>query len=295
MFKVFNWMTDLDGFKEHLQKLIVIGCVLFLISSFFISHTLTIIKATQTTNLTFIIGILIAILLPAVPNLLISGYFLFFSESIIRREEDIVPPLVYNEKIKKIEKIELPEFNTWKFIWRGIAAIVANALMWFPMYLIMIITLSFTVMPFCFGSAQVTLYIYNFVKSPAFIAFIILACLLVPALLWNYAKQNSIVAVWNIPKAIHIVGNYTFRYFVRIFGVIVIGAVDNALKIAIGYLTMGLSPFQGVDASFIAQSANISGISLAIYLLIIYLESLYFMYLYAYLLGTIAPPSEADL
>ena len=292
MFKAFNWMVNLDGFKEHLRKLIIIGSVLFLISSFFISHTLTIIKATYNINLTFIIGVLIAILLPAIPNLLISGYFWEITESIIRREEDILPPQVYNEKIKKIEKIELPEFDAWKFIWRGIAAIVANALMWLPMYLIVFSSLlvMFTAV---YGFSRTALY--NFIMTPGFAGLVIIVFTLAPALLWNYAKQNSIVAVWNIPKAIHIVGNYPLRYFVRIFGIIVVAAIDNTLKIAIGYLTMGLSPFQSVDARFIAQSADISGISLTIYFLIIYLESLYFMYIYAYLLGTVAPPSEADL
>jgi hypothetical protein len=36
--------------------------------------------------------------------------------------------------------------------------------------------------------------------------------LLIPALLWNYAKQDSIFAVWNFSKAVHIMGTYFGKY-----------------------------------------------------------------------------------
>ena len=107
-------------------------------------------------------------------------------------------------------------------------------------------------------------------------------CAFIPALLWNYAVRDSVFAVWNIRKAIYIMGNYTGKYIWNTLLFIIFYLVDYALIAAIAFI-LGLN---NIEPGFW------SGIRLLIFYIFSYIQYLYCIYVYAYLLGTIAPPHE---
>ena len=89
-----------------------------------------------------------------------------------------------------------------------------------------------------------------------------------PALLWNYAKQNSVFAVWNVPKAVYIIENYFFRY------------IWNTILFVLFYLLNFFVLYQ-----IYQQFGNIVYLAAGI----LYLYSLH---VYAYLLGTLTPLND---
>lgn len=104
-----------------------------------------------------------------------------------------------------------------------------------------------------------------------------------PALLWNYAYKNSVVAVWNIRKAIYLMGNYPFRY---IFNTILF------ILIAVG--SSFVDGFAGNFMKVAFTSGDIIGMVLsALLLFLLSLKNIYLIFVFAYLLGTIAPTSES--
>jgi len=106
-------------------------------------------------------------------------------------------------------------------------------------------------------------------------------------LLWNYAKSNSVFAVWNIRKAVYLLGTYTGKYLLNSFifalfyilNCAIVYAV-NVFLIAIGVLSLSLNNFSGLIMCFIVS--NLTAV-------VLYLYSLH---VYAYLLATITPVSE---
>lgn len=107
------------------------------------------------------------------------------------------------------------------------------------------------------------------------ITFLIMFWLLVPPLLWNYAKQNSVTAALNIFVAIDIIANHTLRYIKMIFLFILAGIINYALDVY----------FVKLISTNISAPLNIMLIFFIIVSII--LRYFYFNYVYAYILGTL--------
>lgn len=275
MFEAFIWMFKAENLKKHLLYFLLTYCSFFLAAMIFS-------VAAYFLQKYFIFSILcylIAALLFIAPSLCIQGYFWELTSNIISRDVDIKAANVYNGKIKQVFKIELPTLNTCKFIWRGIASIVATILMFLP-FVMLVVTTYFTgvfLLPMVnignYESTYLTSYLFLYLFLSSFI----------PALLWNYARQDSVVAVWNIRKAIFIMGNYTGKYIWNTLLFIVFYVLNYAVIAGIGFL---LRVYDGLalDVTAVIRILLFYLLSMAVYF--------YSLYVYAYLLGTIAPPAE---
>lgn len=111
-----------------------------------------------------------------------------------------------------------------------------------------------------------------------FLIIVFLICL--PGLLWNYSYRNSIVAGLNIFKAIYLLETYTLKYITNTLTFIVFYIVNCSILIKLDYLILSNNLLQETYIVFL-------GLNIVIQLLYIYS-----LHVYAYLLGTIAPPSE---
>lgn len=276
MFNSLFWMFKQEDFKKHFIYLFS-TCMIFLVLAsviLFIGENFV-----NDAFIKIVIGIAF-IVLSACPFLCFQGYFWNLTENIINRETDITSSDVYNGRIKEVYKIELPEIHTGKFIWRGIASIVATLLLCYP--IIILVTLSFL------GSGDI-LSFYQLDASSMTILYLCLFLfvgMFIPALLWNYARRDSIFAVWNLPKAIHIIGSYFGKYLWNTILFLCFAflnfCITNLLTLILG--------FSASELSFNAEMFfNLKGIVL---LFLEYSIAIYFIFVNAYLLGTIAPSSE---
>ena len=264
MFEPFVWMFKTEGFEKHFLYLF------FMYIKFFVPAIIClVIGLVSMHNPIFMASFFgLSILLFIAPLLCIQGYFWELTQNIISRAWDISAANVYNGKIKEIYRVELPEIKTTRFIWRGIASGVATVMMLLP-FALLVTSGTFLA---AFSSLPITtaLLLYVFL------------CAFIPALLWNYAVRDSVFAVWNIRKAIYIMGNYTGKYIWNTLLFIIFYLVDYALIAAIAFI-LGLN---NIEPGFW------SGIRLLIFYIFSYIQYLYCIYVYAYLLGTIAPPHE---
>ena len=214
---------------------------------------------------------IISFIIFAIPFLLVQGYFWELTECIISRNWDIKASNIYNGKIKNVFNVELPEINTLRFIWRGIASIVATTLMFLPFGLMIFsgaLAVGISDLP-----RESFIFLYLFIIS------------FIPALLWNYASTNSVFAVWNIRKAIYLMGNYTGKYILNIILFILFYTIDYAL-LFLASILLGLN----------INSTDITSTKIVLFIIWVtfaYVKYFYSLYVYAYLLGTIAPPHEA--
>ena len=266
MFKPFSWMFTTENFKEQVKYLFFIfikfylaAIILLLFSEYLLSNSIWTVVLPS-----------IAIILFIIPFLCAQGYFWNVTANIISREWDITSATVFNGKIKEVFKVELPELNTKKFIWRGIASCVATTMMVLPFGLILA------------GSAWAT-SLSNLPPQTIIVLYVFIL-MFIPALLWNYAVRDSIFAVWNIRKAIQIMGNYTGKYIWNTLLYVLFYVVTSVLLSLIA-TALGIRDIA-------TQVSMLNIIKLLVYLTISYLQYLYSLYVYAYLLGTIAPPSE---
>ena len=277
MLKPFSWMFKIGNFKEHFKYLFLI-LFKFFIPAICLSCVVLFCK-TLPPLWGYVCSIL-SILLFIAPFLCIQGYFWELTSQIISREFDVTGANVYNGKIKQVYKIELPDINTKKFIWRGFASIVANIIMCWPLFAVF--TLSTTL-----GIAGIMYLGTNMFEMQSYLFAIIGATLLyaflAPALLWNYAKQDSVVSVLNFRKAIFVAGNYTGKYILNC----ILYAIFNAIPSYVITFLFALLQIQNFDFSNPIYLINFLIFSVALY--IIYL---YCVFVNAYLLGTIAPPCE---
>ena len=140
--------------------------------------------------------------------LLIQGYFWELTAKIISRDIDIKASNIYSGKIKTIFRIELPDFKPIAFAWRGFASHIASVLMFVP-FLLLVFTSYFTQV---FYQDYFSNEVYTKVFTICFNTIYFLFFALIPAMLWNYAKENSVVAVWNLKKAFYILETYTLKY-----------------------------------------------------------------------------------
>ena len=264
MFEPFIWMFKNTDFKQHFVylffiyiKFFVLALICYLIGFVFFHNPILI-----------PVFAILAILFFVAPGFCIQGYFWELTENIISRDWDIKAANVYNGKIKEIYRISLPELNTVRFIWRGFASVVATILMVVPFGLL--ITSGTFLSTVCAMSIPAALLLYIFL------------CTFIPALLWNYAAKDSVFAVWNIRKAVYIMGNYTGKYIWNTILFIIFYLFDYVLLAFITYLLK----LNNIDLSLL------SWVKAFILLLLGYAQYIYCVYVYAYLLGTITPPHE---
>ena len=104
--------------------------------------------------------------------------------------------------------------------------------------------------------------------------------LALPALLWNYAKQNSIFAVWSVQKFVYLLDSYTAKYFINSIYFIIFYAINCVVLFAVHY---GMLILGFTTESYIPQ------IVAGLFASFLYL---YNLHVYAYLLGTITPVTE---
>lgn len=278
MFKPFSWMFKIDNFKEHFKYLFFI-LIKFFIPAICLSYLVLFCQALPP--LWGYVCCALSILLFIAPFLCIQGYFWELTSQIISRDFDVVGGNIYNGKIRQVYKIELPDINTKKFIWRGIASIVANLIMFLP--LISILSGSFLLDNFGVSLLSVN----SFETSGSMTALTgvaILYVFLAPALLWNYAKRNSIVATLNFPKAVYIAGNYTGKYILNGVLFFVFNFIMSGLTSILSYLQFLLTP---------AQRSPLFVLCFFVSYVIGYLIYIYCIFVNAYLLGTITPAGEA--
>ena len=274
MFKPLFWMFKTEGFKDHILYLMKAN-VFFaaLLSLAALLHSILIDTPALVSGIIFL-GLLL------IQFLLFQGYFWVLTECVINRSTDITASDIYNGKTKKIYKISLPKISTKKFIWRGAASIIATALLIYPLILFFVTSSSGAKMYSIFSSQNNSLL----GVSGCLIIFI---GLFIPALLWNYARRDSIFAVWNVPFAVHIMGNYTLRY--------IFNTLMFVLFSYIFYLIINMLIFVTGIQSIISNSTPdiVTLIKFLIFIFITYTIYPYWMYVNAYILGTIAPEEEA--
>ncbi len=278
MIQPFIWMFKHKDFKEHFWYLAGI-LIKFFIPAIILSIFLFLFPNFLQINFQIALLILTALLFAA-PFLCLQGYMWKLTENIISRDWDIVANSVYNGKIKQVYKIELPELKTFKLIWRGIASVVANILMAIP--LIMLLLISGFI-----GAIGCRFFNMSVFANPAYpyalIGAVLIYWFLIPAFLWNYANRDSVVAVWNLRKAIYIAGNYTGKY---ILNSTIFCIFNFIISFFISLIQTILSFGQALtNTAFLFVILLLIGI-------IIYFIYIYCIYVDAYLLGTIAPPHE---
>lgn len=259
MLQSFIWMFKTEGFKKHFLCLFFGSLLLYLIAF-----------ALIFTNIFVLVPA--AYLLSIVPSLYIMGYFWNLTEQIISRDNDISANNVYDGKITEVNRVTLPSLAFFKNIWRGIASIFAILLLLVPFIFL-----------FAVGSKYGTLSIAIPMGSMLMTLFCVL---LMPAMLWYYSYKNSVVSVWNIRKVIYIIGNYPLRYFSRVICLLILVVINSVID-------SHLVKFLPANAQSMASLDFVGGIIAISVCLIFGLKYLYFVYVNAYLLGTIAPTSEA--
>lgn len=276
MFDSLFWMFKTENFKNHFIYLLSIYLFFILMSVF-----LFFISSILTDMVWKVVLWIFSALTFISPMLCFQGYFWNLTDNIINRQTDIISSNVYNGKVKEIFKIELPEINTRRFIWRGIASIVASLLLCYP-FVILLVLASLT------SGTAVAFYNFDLAATVVMYAgcYLFLG-LFIPALLWNYAKQDSIFAVWNFPKAVHIMGTYTGKYIWNTFLFLVFAFVNYCITTFLTFI-LGLSAFH--------YNFNFDTFTIVRFVILIVLQyaiSIYWIFVNAYLLGTIAPSCEA--
>lgn len=280
MIKPLIWMFKIENFREHYWKLfrnyfffVLVALGLMLLSVGFHDYQ-------ALSGILLVLSCIVFI----IPFLMCQGYFWELTDEIISRDYDITASEVYNGRISQIFKIGLPRWNTKKFIWRGVASIVATLILFVPM-----------IAMFVFGAILGTIPAYEVYSIPIFSIYsfgvtpMVLLCLMtyliIPALLWNYAKRNSIIAVLNLRAGIYLMGNYAGRYFFNSFCFIVYYFID--------YLIMALLVKLFFGNGILAAQDNLIGLILfGVFSLIWVLKYLYTIFVGAYLLGTISDPGD---
>lgn len=283
MIEPLIWMFKTEKFKNHFLYFIIISIVCWGISFGLITFS-------QSPELPYYlivnrILIILGIILMILPFLCLSGYFWCLTENVIDRHQEAKVNSVYNGKAKFKEIITLPQLDFRRFVWRGIAGIVATIIMELP------IILFFCLSSFSLANIVAFWSINPLVAEIIVILAIFLIMSIIPALLWNYARRDSIVATLNLPKAIYIIGTYTGKYIANTFLYILYSlAYGFILYFILG--SFGLAIPQAGNFGQISDFNILTNQIYVIYFIVNYLMGIYFIYVYAYLLGTIAPPSE---
>ena len=257
MFEPFIWMFKAENFNKRVLQLflsmlllIIIALVLyavsaFLINDFYIKYTL----------------------------LILAAIFYISSSLVVQGDVDIVANNIYSGKIKSVFVISLPEFKPAKFIWRGFASIIASIMMVLP-YALLVFSTAFTGV---FTLPMLEIGNFHSIYAICYNLLYVFFFAFLPAMLWNYAKENSVFAVWNIRKAVYLLGTYPGKYILNTFVFVIFYLLNWLFVYGLILLTIPIQIqyLQVLICNFAAS--------------ILYLYSLH---VYAYLLATITPPGE---
>lgn len=286
--EMFTWMLKKEDFKNHIFKLFNILFIFFILLML-IALCLNLLRNTASPQLLIGLKFTFAVIM-LLPFLFITGYFWSLTENIINRDVDITANSIYNNKLKQKFIINFPEWNIIKFLWRGLASIIATIIMYIPYILILGNSnsqLANTAAFWGWDSAQTTI-----ITNSLFI----ISCILVPGLLWNYARQDSIVATLNIPKAFYLITTYPFRYLTHsLFLVFIYLLYAKIMDFLTTIINFSKYPDYRIDEYVIyVMSYSATDIFFKIVLLLFgcYIISLFFLYVYAYILGTLTPSNE---
>lgn len=278
MIEPFIWMFKTENFKQRFWQLIAavgvfifLFCVINFISCFFSQKYLE--------WFIYLDAILIMMLV-----FFVQGYFWELTSNVINREIDIEAGNIYSGKIKNIFRIEIPEFRPLKFIWRGFASAVASLLMFVPLFLLSISSIyTSNTLVNIFRLNTQYLYVYTVCYCVLFVSFF----LIMPALLWNYAKQNSVVAVWNFRKALYIVESYPLRYIGKTSLFMFYYSLNFFIAALLSSIfSITLSSISMITTSFLCC------VVATLFLFIVFFIYIYNIHVYAYLLGTLTPYTE---
>ena len=262
-------MFKAENFTSHIQYLFKLVLISFILSCI----TLIIPYLFDNPNISLFISVL-QYGIPLIISLALTGYFWELTENVINRKTDIIASNVYQKNsFKHILTIELPELNFRKFLWRGFASIVATIIFLYPLVMLILFSL--------FGAGLSGNF--NIDTVMAYIGCYIFIGYLVPALLWNYAYRNSVFSMINIPKAVHIIGTYPFKYTVNVFILLIFVAIQYIISISLGMVF-------GISAAALKSGMSFFSI---LYTFITSLFYIYWIYVNAYLIGTIVPADEA--
>ena len=285
----FIWMFSVKNFKHHFAYLLLVAAVCwlltYLIYFFYRGYFLT------NSILLNIVVIIACVALFLTPFLCLTGYYWCLTDNVIGRTQEAKLNSVYNGKHADLKNvITLPDWDIPRFIWRGIASIFATLIMYIPFTLIMILivfNLSLLAVMWSLDTQQVTIITFIFV---------ILFTLLIPGLLWNYARRDSVMAVLNIPVAFYLMDCYPGKYFLNSFLIVVFSIVRSLIMRAVVFALGFGTTLTALYTMSSAQLATLPGTDLVpifiILLILGYVIDAYWIFVNAYLLGTIAPPSE---
>ncbi len=282
------WMFKTPNFKQHFFKLIGISFLFWIL--LFILSIFTKNLSTGSDLLSMILIGIAALVLIVLPYLLITGYFWCLTDNIIDRDLDADVNSIYDGRSAKFKNvITLPEWDVPRFIWRGFAAIIATIILCIPFVELCALYL--------LNQSEISNFwaINTTYASGLLVILILLSGILVPALLWNYARRDSVVAVLNIPKAIYIIGTYTGKYITNAFLFVLYSILQLFLLTGIIMLFGQSIPEVGSLnnlMSILAESSSGLSINVVILNIVGFIICLYRLFVDAYLLGTIAPPSE---
>ena len=286
MIEPLYWMFKTDNFKEHFLYLLKFGAI-----SYFLAFLIQFLLMNYIGLDKFVLNIMlqvVSIVLFVSPGLLLSGYFWCLTDNIIDREQIARANDVYDGHVNFANKIKLPDLQLGRLLWRGIASIVATIILCLPLaFLIYLFATNFdTILQFW----QLD-YVYSAIIG---ISMFVIIAFVVPALLWNYARRDSVFAVLNIFKASYIISSYPLKYFTNVFLFIVYTVVQAYVV----NIFLGILGFSAIIASLSLSSfsADLSGalfgVSTILLIALTYLINIFWIYVNSYLLGTIAPPSE---
>ena len=282
MLKPFSWMFKTENFKKHFWTLCAIDFFFNLLALIIFIIVTTIADRYTSTVAAILILSFITFL---IPYLFASGYFWELTFKIIGRDVDINASSIYDGKIKHYEKINLPEIKFFRYIWRGIASIVATIILILPIVFII----------FSFSKSTVTTFeILNLNPSQLPIVYFIVSifiCLFVPALLHNYAYRDSVFAVLNLRKAVYLMGNYPFRYLWNTFLIFIFSLISAVILNFLSNISGFSSNISNVNLSHVIANIHVI-ITFAIIMLVTIFWRIYSLFVNAYLLGTIAPKEE---
>lgn len=275
MLEPFVWMFRNKDFKKRFLQLCLtlIVALLILIGLLF---------STNVIEFTFINGQILNILLVVVcffTSLIIQGYFWELTSNIISRNWDISASNVYSGKIKARYFIDLPKFNVIRFLWRGLASVVATTMMMLP-FVLVIYTFVLTTPAFNFDVEYIEELSVVYQVSCGIV--LVMLFIALPALLWNYAKRDSVFAVWNFPKAFYLIDSYPLQYIKNLILFVIFYLLNTGIIYLLNYFFMIVMQLSPQENPFVYIMIGI--ISTFMYL--------YSLHVYAYLLGTIAPVSE---
>lgn len=278
MLEPFVWMFKAKNFKQRYFQLLF-SALLVLSIAFLTCYISSLLPIDFSIYFSFFI-----VFLPVLLIFFVQGYFWQLTSNVIAREVDISASNVYSgEKIKYLFKIELPDFKPLNFIWRGFAGCVASILMMLP-FLLLVLSSMYTKV-FFLPFSNIEIYHHIFALSYNIIYFVFFA--LIPAMLWLYAKENSVVAVWKFRRAIQLLESYPSSYFKNTFIFILFYLFNYFILFLLAKIMYISSVFTNPQLISLESCLIETG-----FIFIVYVVYLYSLHVYSYLLGTIVPTTE---